>query len=339
MTGPTIESDDAALDALFRMVDSLDLGGRPAAFLRARAGAPLAGRALSCEQGFKPEADRLAAAGFAPVERLDGRFALVLLLPGRQTEEVLADFARGLDLLEPGGSLVCAMPNALGGARFARLLGEAAGGVDALSKRKCRAFRAVRRQPDPPPLDAWRALGALRPGPEGRFLTRPGLFSWDRVDPGSRLLAETLPPELAGRVADLGAGWGWLADAVLRRCPAVRALDLYEADRGALDAARRNLDGAAAALAFRWHDVTAGLPAGLYDAVVTNPPFHEGRAARPELGQAFIAAAAGGLRRGGRLWLVANRNLPYERTLSAHLADIAVAAERDGFKVLTGRRA
>ncbi|MBF0374191.1 MAG: methyltransferase, partial [Alphaproteobacteria bacterium] len=184
------------------------------------------------------------------------------------------------------------------------------------------------------------AMRAPRLGPGGRFLTRPGLFSWDRVDPGSRLLAETLPADLAGRVADLGSGWGWLADAVLRRCPGVRALDLYEADRCALDLARRNLDGARAdaALAYRWHDVAAGLPAGIYDAIVTNPPFHEGRAARPELGQAFIAAAAEGLRRRGRLWLVANRNLPYERTLAAHLVDTAVVAERDGFKVLTGRR-
>ncbi|MBF0392643.1 MAG: 16S rRNA methyltransferase, partial [Alphaproteobacteria bacterium] len=98
-------SDDATLDTLFLMVNSLGLGGLPTAFPRARAGAPLAGRILTCEQGFKPEADRLTAAGFPPVERLDGRFPVVLLLPGRQTEEALADFARGLDLLEPGGSL------------------------------------------------------------------------------------------------------------------------------------------------------------------------------------------------------------------------------------------
>ena len=42
-----------------------------------------------------------------------------------------------------------------------------------------------------------------------------GIFSADHIDPGSALLAEHLPKNLRGRVADLGAGWGFLSRAAL----------------------------------------------------------------------------------------------------------------------------
>ena len=58
-----------------------------------------------------------------------------------------------------------------------------------------------------------------------------------------------------------------------------------------------------------------GSRAAVMDAVVMNPPFHEGRKADPELGQAFIEAAAGMLGAKGKLYMVANRHLPYEETL------------------------
>ena len=69
-------------------------------------------------------------------------------------------------------------------------------------------------------------------GPEltsGGFWTARGVFSADGVDPASALLAETLPDHLGFQVADLGAGWGYLAAHVLTR-PEVETLHLVEAD-------------------------------------------------------------------------------------------------------------
>ena len=37
------------------------------------------------------------------------------------------------------------------------------------------------------------------------------MFSHGRIDPGSRLLAEALPADLSGKVADFCAGWGYLS--------------------------------------------------------------------------------------------------------------------------------
>ena len=147
-----------------------------------------------------------------------------------------------------------------------------------------------------------------------------------------------MPATLAGRGADLGAGWGYLSAEVLARCPKVTALDLYEAESRALALARHNLAGSAAKLDFRWHDVTAGID-GQYDFIVSNPPFHTpAREDRPDIGQRFIAVAAQALRPGGQLFMVANRHLPYEQILNDSFGQVRVAAERDGFKVIVGTR-
>ena len=55
---------------------------------------------------------------------------------------------------------------------------------------------------------------------------------------------------------------------------------------------------------------------------------------QPELGRAFIRAAARALQPHGRLLLVANRHLAYEQTLQHCFARTAVLAEAQGFKVI-----
>ena len=148
-------------------------------------------------------------------------------------------------------------------------------------------------------------------------MTAPGMFSPEHADPGSRRLAEALAGRLAGRVADLGAGWGWLARAALARNPEIAELDLHEAE---LAGARRGAGQRrrpAGALPLERRDRGSAPAAPPYDAVIINPPFHQGRAAEPDLGAAFIAAAARILKPHGRLMMVANRQLPYEAALDA----------------------
>jgi 16S rRNA (guanine1207-N2)-methyltransferase len=165
--------------------------------------------------------------------------------------------------------------------------------------------------------------------------------SHGRIDAGSRLLAEALPDNIAGSVADFGAGWGYLASEVARRATRLDTLDLYEADFESCEAARRNLSGLTGTVEPRifWRDVTAEALESRYDLVVMNPPFHAtGRGADPAIGIAMIRAAAGGLRAGGRLFMVANVALPYERVLAPAFAGFEELCRRDGFKVLLARR-
>lgn len=218
-----------------------------------------------------------------------------------------------------------------------------AGPVDTLTKNKCRVFwTAPLEGPSDPAVAAeWAALDAVRPVADGRFVSRPGVFAWDRIDIASALLAEHFPRDLAGRAADLGAGFGYLSVELLTRCAGITALDLYEAEGRALELARRNLAPleARATLGFHWHDVTAGLPRS-YDVIVSNPPFHtHARADRPDIGKRFIVAAAQALNPGGRLLLVANRHLPYESVLTGSFGSVRTLAQAHGFKIVEAVRA
>lgn len=286
-------------------------------------------------QPLKPRADAWENAGFSRAdEPPEGTWPVVLVLPGKSRDETLAWFALARDRLEPGGRLVAAMPNTSGAGRFEKEFAKATGKVTSIQKHKCRAFHAVDDGAwDERVLQEWRALGGLREIRGTRFVVQAGVFSCDHIDPGSRLLAEHLPAGLRGAVADLGAGWGYLSDAALRRCPGIERLDLFEADARALACARRNLAGHARDLSYHWHDVTTGLPA-TYDAIVMNPPFHTGQATDLELGRAFLHAATTALRRGGKLLLVANRQLPYEAVLEASGLSWRKTAETPAYKLL-----
>ncbi len=165
--------------------------------------------------------------------------------------------------------------------------------------------------------------------PDG-FVTRPGVFSADAPDKGSLALLETLPA-MKGKGADLGAGWGFLSRTILQS-DAVTELHLVEADHTALDCARRNIVDPRAG--FHWQDATDwGQGLGL-NFVVMNPPFHTGRTGDPDLGRAFIAAAAKILAPSGQLWMVANRHLPYEAALNTLFRHVSEAGGTSGFKVL-----
>ena len=128
------------------------------------------------------------------------------------------------------------------------------------------------------------------------------MFSADGIDPASRLLAQTLPSKLGRRVADLGAGWGYLSAHILTH-DSVEQLHLIEANHTALDCAKANVQDARAQ--FHWADARSWKAGEPLDTVVMNPPFHTSRKAEPSLGQAFIEAAARGLTGSGHLWLVA----------------------------------
>ncbi len=314
-----------------------------ALFLRARAGAPLQPESfpgLVCEQTFKPDADALAAAGFPLSDDERKIFPLVLILPPRQREEARALLARAVAMTAPGGRVLACQSNSEGARSMQSDLEQVAGPLTTLTKNHCRAVWSAPLDEPAELAQAWRTLDAPRPIADGRFVSRPGIFAWDRIDVASDLLASHLPANLAGDAADLGAGFGYLAVELLQRCPRLRSLDLYEAESRALDLARENVSRLEPAIPvdYHWHDVTMGLPRK-YDAIVTNPPFHTStQGDRPDIGRRFIAVAAEALKPGGRLWLVANRHLPYETVLNASFGAVRIVTQSGGFKIIEAIR-
>ncbi len=283
-------------------------------------------------QPFKPLATAWENAGFTRIDELTSeKWPLVMILPGKSKAETLAHFAMARERLEPGGRLLVSMPNTAGAGRFEKEFARAAGNIVSIQKHKCRAFLATLDEPNDDLFAQWKIFN--EPREILGFLVLPGIFSSDHIDPGSQLLADHLPAFLHGNIADLGAGWGFLSDAVLKRCPRVQHLSLFEADARALDCARKNLAHHPNEVSYHWHDVTQGLPT-TYDAIIMNPPFHTGQATDIDLGRNFLKVAISSLKRDGKLLLVANRTLPYEAVLETSGLAWRKIAENRTYKIL-----
>ncbi|MGB3538984.1 MAG: class I SAM-dependent methyltransferase [Mesorhizobium sp.] len=288
-------------------------------------------------QGFRPDFRTLLASGYAVEPRPDGQgYAMALVLAGRHRGQNELRIADAIERTVPGALILVAGSKDDGIASLRKRLGGLVAIEGSLPKYHGLAFWFRR----PADEGAAEILRATNPSMlvEGRFHTAPGMFSFDRVDAGSKLLAAHLPDDLSGRVADFCAGWGYLSAEVLARCPRVAALDLYEADFEALEAAKKNLAGAVPEPRFFWHDLLSEPVGERYDAIVMNPPFHRARAAEPAIGAGMVRMAAKALKPGGRLFMVANRQLPYEPVLAATFSSHGEIARDGMFKVFSARR-
>lgn len=280
--------------------------------------------------GFRPDADRLAAQGWQVAGRAEGLFAGAVLFLPRAKALARAMIAEAVAAVAPDGPIWIDGQKHDGIEAALKDIRARAAIMANLTRAHGRSFAFA--NPGPTAFADWVAQASeVAPG----FVTRPGVFSADGIDPGSALLAAHLPAGLKGKGADLGAGWGWLAAQVLTR-PAVRELHLVEAEAEALACARANIADERAL--FHWADATSFTVGHALDFVVMNPPFHQGRAADPALGAAFIRSAQRLLQPQGQLWLVANRTLPYEDVLAGSFAEVRAVATGQGFKVIAAFR-
>ena len=292
--------------------------------------------AITAVQEFRPAFLALQKAGVAvePEAQGDG-YDLALILLGRHRGQNELWLAEAIARVRPGGRVVVAGGKTDGVASLAKRLA-GLGAVEGRASKHHGVVFWLRR--DEATAQVAAALAAANPPLtlEGGFTTVPGLFSHERADAGSRFLADALPAGLKGAAADFGAGWGYLSVRLAALAPDVAAIDLYEASFAACEVARANLAALAPRAASRvvWCDLLSEQPERRYDLVVMNPPFHHGRAAEPSIGEAMIRAASKALKPGGRLFLVANRPLPYETALAAHFARHGETARNEAFKVL-----
>jgi 16S rRNA (guanine1207-N2)-methyltransferase len=282
--------------------------------------------ALAGRTQYSPLVPGAQALEDAAPQSLEG---LIMLAPPGTMERRYA-IALVLRALKPGSALLVLAPKDKGGSRLAGDL-EALGCDFQESSKRHHRICITQSSGDEKAIAQAIAEGAPRFDDDLGLWTQPGVFSWNRLDAGSALLLDHLPA-LSGKGADLGCGIGILAHAALAS-DLVTSLTLVELDARALSCTRRNVNET------RAHFVQADLrklnvPAlkGL-DFIIMNPPFHNGGAEDKSLGQIFIKTAAGLLRKGGRLYCVANRHLPYEAVLKEHFRRVDVLADRDGFKI------
>lgn len=256
------------------------------------------GAQLLSVQGFRPDYIALTQQGMqvapelmADVVNLD----LALVTASRHRGETELRIAQAILALADGATLVIAGRKADGISSLRKRLAETMPMEGHMSKNHGEVLWLKRGTEA---LNIAAQTLAKQPSlVEGRFNTAPGMFSYDRVDAGSRLLAEYIPDNLSGHVADFCAGWGYLSVEVALRAPTITGIELFEADHAALNAARQNMAALAPKLPaqFHWSDLASEPVTRRFDAIVMNPPFHHGRATDPGIGQAMIKAASAAL--------------------------------------------
>ena len=267
--------------------------------------------------------------GSTPLESLaDGSVETAMVYAPPGVLERRYTLAQVLRALKVGGRLDVMAPKDKGGSRLGKELaafGLEVGETAKAHHRRCVVIKTGKETG----VEAAIAAGAMQVVPGLEAWSQPGVFAWDRIDAGSAQLAERMPA-LKGAGADLGCGYGALATVVLRS-EGVTSLRLVDLDRRAVEAARKNVEDARAS--FEWADVRTLEANGDLDFIVSNPPFHDGGAEDRRLGQAFIRKAAEMLKKGGVLWLVANRHLPYEAELREAFKRVTPISDGGGYKL------
>ncbi len=253
-----------------------------------------------------------------------GTFDVALLPIPKGRAYARALIAAAARALKPGARLYLAGPNQGGAKAIVQDAGEIMGRSATLrTKARHRLAVAVRLAGDP-------ARGQQPAAPPGEryhefewdglaLFGAPGVFSWEGVDDGTARLLGTLDEGLCAgrRVLDVGCGVGVIGLAAARHGAAV--VDLVDAAWLAVDCAEQGIRANRLGDRCRvWaSDLYSDVPGEGYDLVLSNPPFHAGHGVRTDAAEALIAGAFARLAPGGRLRVVANLFLPYDRLMTA----------------------
>jgi len=134
-----------------------------------------------------------------------------------------------------------------------------------------------------------------------RFVTRPGVFSYGRLDLGARALLTAAEIRPGDRILDLGCGAGATGIAAARRAQPDGHVTFIDSNVRAIALAELNARSAGLndfqTLATERPD---SLPAALFDVVLTNPPYY----AQQSITQMFTEHSHRLLKPSGRLYLV-----------------------------------
>jgi len=171
------------------------------------------------------------------------------------------------------------------------------------------------------------------------LFSKPGLFGWNKVDLGSAFLADYLPEFFQHlgtepkQILDLGCGYGYLSLMAGKHTNA--QIIATDNNAAAIAACSKN---------FSEFGVSGEVIAGncaknineKFDAVLCNPPFHQGFNTDNMLTQYFVDSSYQHLNQGGKALFVANRFVPIERCAEKFFKpkNIEKVAENKSFKLL-----
>ncbi|MDQ8935497.1 class I SAM-dependent methyltransferase [Acinetobacter rudis] len=231
------------------------------------------------------------------------------------------------------------------------LVGEKKGGVERAAKqlknygktfkldsaRHCQMWQAtLEHNISPLPIESWIKNYSIKTDEFNlEICALPGVFSQDHLDIGTAVLLPYLKQVKSGTLADFGCGAGVLSCclAKLNDHNIIHALDVdaFALKSTELSFERNQLDRSRLHL----HAVTGiqDAPTGL-DAVISNPPFHQGIHTNYAASENLCQTAKAHLKPQGELWIVANRFLNYASIIEQQFGQAQIKTDQNGFKVI-----
>jgi len=244
--------------------------------------------------------------------------------------------------LEPGGRLYISGAKDIGILTRIATMEEWFGQVDKLGAiARYRVARAVKQADRPaPPLGdyhEWREATFEARGRSWRYITKPGVFSWQHLDEGTARLLENLEVREGERLLDLGCGAGQVGLVAAHLAEGVK-LVMVDDSLPAVRSAERTAHLYELAATVLPSDSASAVIGEHFDVVATNPPFHLGPGVEYDIAAQFIEDTRDILTAKGRLYLVCNTFIPYERQMTSMFRRVVPVSRDNRYKVLLGAR-
>jgi 16S rRNA (guanine1207-N2)-methyltransferase len=326
---------DAPASVVIQTLDVLDAGARPLVVDEGSGQLAAAFHALGAEPQIwrRFAAHRETAAPWPQATACTAGFVRL----GKDRRALAMALHAAASVVAPGGAMVLFGANAEGVKSAGKALEEIAEGVVTVDTRRHSRVLAGRRRAAIPglrsTLDAWREVHEVEINGRVRsWISYPGVFAGGTLDAGTALLLAHLPALGSGAaVLDMACGGGLIGAAVREQFADV-SVDLVDADAVAIVAARENVPDATVICG----DGLAAAPRSRYDAILSNPPIHDGVSESLAFLQRLIAEAPARLKSGGILQMVIQSRIRALPWFEAAFKEASVVAQDRRYHVIRG---
>ena len=281
------------------------------------------------ENGIK----NTAAKKLAFYNKLEKRFDKIVYAPRgyEPVDAVKNRLGKLAELLKEGGKLYVSGQKTTGINRYKDYLNSLQGETEKVTQNgKQRVYRYTKTEENfkAEKFDAENKFTGELKDIKLDFTAREGLFSPHQFDNGTRLLLENFELSAKEEVLDLACGYG-IVGVFLQKLYGVEIF-LSDDNATATHYAKKNLEANGIEdYVLENRDCLDGFDQK-FDAIVSNPPTHQGRGVTDEL----FEEAHKHLHSSGSLYIVYNQNMNYEDKLSGMFAETEVLDEEDNYRVL-----
>ena len=169
------------------------------------------------------------------------------------------------------------------------------------------------------------------------FLTAPGVFSYRKVDKGTRILIESMILPKEGTILDLGCGYGVIGIVTAKLNPKLKII-MTDVNKRAIWLAKRNVElNQVKNVKILQGDLYSPVMNQKFDAIITNPPIHAGLKTVFKI----IEKAPKHLNSNGTLQIVAKTKMGAKRISEKMLytfKNVEEISKKSGYRVFLSRK-